>query len=64
MVELAQQVDKKVIWVKKNDSTTTNPVRRCLNCGKDISDKRKHAKFCSQACYQGYYNLDNSYRGN
>ena len=43
-----------VFWKKK---TETKEVRRCLNCGKDISNKRKDAKFCCNACWQGYQSL-------
>jgi protein-arginine kinase activator protein McsA len=46
-----------IFWKKKTDSTSNKEVRRCLNCGKDISDKRKDAKFCCNTCYQGYYNI-------
>ena len=46
-----------VFIVKKNIS---NPIkkRRCLNCGKDISNKRAHAKFCCKGCYQAYHGND------
>lgn len=42
-----------VFWKKK--ATEEEPVRRCLNCGKDISKRRKDAKFCSNLCWQGYH---------
>ena len=52
------------VFLKKKPSNDN--VRRCLNCGKDISNKRKDAKFCSNQCWQGYnfisprYNEDNN----
>lgn len=50
----------KVIYVTKPSSTNT---RRCLNCGKDISNKKSNAQFCCPACYQGYHGIDhNEYR--
>lgn len=43
-----------IFW--KKQTTEENPeVRRCLNCGKDISNKRKDAKFCCNLCWQGYH---------
>lgn len=39
---------------------TNDNVRRCLNCGKDISNKRKNARFCSNACCQGYKYIEQS----
>lgn len=44
--------------VKKDMSNTIKP-RRCLNCGKDISNKRANAKFCCKGCYQTYH--DNNF---
>lgn len=48
----------KVILVKK--ITNEQPVRRCLNCGKDISNKRKDAKFCSKTCWTSF-NIDGTF---
>lgn len=45
----------KVILVK--NTTNEQPVRRCLNCGQDISNKRKGAIYCSKLCRMSY--LDN-----
>lgn len=44
----------KVILVKR--TTDEQPVRRCKNCGKDISDKKKGAQFCCKICYASYMN--------
>lgn len=38
----------KVILVKQK--TDEQPVRRCKNCGKDISNKRRDAEFCCPIC--------------
>ena len=46
----------RIILVK--NPITINATRRCLNCGTDISHKRKDARFCCPACYEGYYGLD------
>lgn len=32
--------------------------RVCLNCGTDISHKRRDAKFCCSACYNGFHGID------
>lgn len=45
----------KVILVTKPTSTN---VRRCLNCGKDISHKRSDAQFCCPVCYEAYKGCD------
>ena len=44
-----------IFW--KKNTTDTQEVRRCLNCGKDISNKRKNAKFCCNECWQGYHSI-------
>ena len=46
----------KVIVVKQE--TDGKAVRRCKNCGKDISNKRKDAQFCCKICYMSYTNRD------
>lgn len=43
-----------IFW-KKQTTEENQEVRRCLNCGKDISNKRKDAKFCCNLCWQGYH---------
>ena len=48
---------KKVVIVKKE---TQQNFRRCLNCGADISNKRKDAQFCNKICYKAYYSADSS----
>lgn len=47
-----------IFW--KKNTTDNQVVRRCLNCGKDISNKRKDARFCSNACWQGYHSIPES----
>ena len=42
----------RVFLVKQK--TDEQPVRRCKNCGKDISNKRKGAEFCCKICYMSY----------
>lgn len=50
-----------IFW-KKNTTNENQEVRRCLNCGKDISNKRKDAKFCCSTCWQGYYGTTNPFK--
>ncbi len=42
----------KVLIVKK--TTNEQEVRRCKNCGMDISNKKKTAQFCCRTCWQSY----------
>lgn len=49
---------KKVFVVKKKEQK--QDFRRCLNCGADISNKRKGARFCNKICYKAYYSADSS----
>lgn len=42
----------KVILVTKPADLKSG--RRCLNCGRDISDKRKDAEFCCSTCRISY----------
>lgn len=41
----------KVIIVAKHSE---KEVRRCKNCGRDITNKRKDAQFCCTECREGY----------
>lgn len=44
----------KVFIVKK--ITNEQPLRRCKNCGVDITNKRKDAEFCCPICRISYNN--------
>ena len=50
----------RVFLVKQK--TDEQPVRRCKNCGKDISNKRKGAEFCCKTCWVSYNQQGKFYR--
>jgi hypothetical protein len=37
-------------WERRNGVIVTPVFKACLNCGKDISHMRSHAKWCSTSC--------------
>ena len=49
-------IHKKKVFIYKKP--TTEQKRFCLNCGADISDRRKGTKYCCPECRQASYNYD------
>ena len=58
------EINHSSIGLISSPSSSANIERRCLICGKDISDKKKVAKYCSTKCKNDYTNPILSHRNN
>lgn len=48
-------------WADLLDGHIGRPVRTCLNCGSEFSDRQRHAKYCSASC-RSRFNARRNYR--
>jgi len=53
--DILQNCATEIINPKSKANTTKPKERKCLNCAKDISQKKKGAKFCSKTCNNAHH---------